>query len=248
MKKPTKEKLAAELSRYTGLSKSHYIKNMKKDQIEAALDEVNRQGLRPKKGKHVYLLNTPIRSSRRRRSRGTPVKGPSKKYLIDEIVRYTGRPKARYKDWEKRALMQRLEELHDSGTRPLRGKVVKIKYPRQSTRSRSRGLTKKDLIDDIVRYTGRPKVIYNKWEKEAIEQRLYALKDSGARPLRGKVVKLGTPRRKSRSRRSRSKSTTKVQCKSYQVRNERGRCVNKPCKPGRIRDRETKKCRKKKSK
>lgn len=194
MNKPTKAMLAEELSRYTGLSKSHYIKSMKKDQIEAALEEVHRQGLRPKKGKHVYFGTPKRRSSKLRSRRGskirsrrsTPVKVPTKKDLIDEVVRYTGRPKARYKDWEKVALMQRLE----------------------------------------------------------------ALRDSGARPLKGKVVKLGTPIRKKsirRSRRRRSSSKAKVQCKSYQVRNSRGRCVNKPCKNGKIRDRKTKKCRNKKS-
>lgn len=186
MNKPTKEMLAVELSRYTGLSKSHYIKNMKKDQIEASLEEVHRQGLHPKKGKHVYIGTPKKLRSRRRSRRSTPVRGPTKKDLIDEVVRHTGRPKARYKDWEKEALLQRLE----------------------------------------------------------------ALRDSGARPLKGKVVKLGTPLRKKsrrRSRKRRSSSKAKVQCKSYQVRNSNGRCVNKPCKNGKIRDRKTKKCRKKKS-
>ena len=182
--------LAEELSGYTGLSKSHYIKNMKKDQIESALEEVHRQGLHLKKGKHVYF-GTPKRRSSKLRSRttsrhSTPVKGPTKKDLIDEVVRYTGRPKARYKDWEKEALMQRLEALHDSGARPLKEKVVKMATP-----------------------------IHKK------------------------------SRRLSRRRRSRSKA--KVKCKSYQVRNSSGRCVNKPCKNGKIRDRKTKKCRKKKS-
>ena len=52
-----------------------------------------------------------------------------------------------------------------------------------------------------------------------------------------------SPRRKSR-RRSGGKS--RVPCKSYQERNANGRCVNKECGPGQVRDVKTKMCRPKK--
>ena len=42
--------------------------------------------------------------------------------------------------------------------------------------------------------------------------------------------------------------TTSKNCeKSYQMRNDNGRCVNKPCKDGKIRDKITKNCRSKKT-
>ena len=69
---------------------------------------------------------------------------------------------------------------------------------------------------------------------------------------RSQSRKSSRSRRTARSRRqprrtSRSRRTARVQCKSYQERNESGRCINKKCKEGQIRDRETKKCRNKKN-
>ena len=184
-------------------------------------------------GKHVLFGTPKRRRSSRRRSRGILKAKRSYRSKISYSPRRT-----------KRQILAAANRRSPSPKR----RISRSRSPR-----RSRSPTKKSYVDELARLTGRTKSYYNSWSKHELKQRLYATEEEHWSPKHGKHVWLSTPpkRRKSRKRsrkRSRKKrSKKKVPCKTHQERNERGRCVNKPCKPGKIRDKVTKRCRKKKN-
>ena len=156
----------------------------------------------------------------------------TKKKLIDELANITGSPKNAYKDWSKKELLQRIYASTDEDWG--------MAAPSE---------TKKSLVDELARLTGSTKSSYKDWSKAELTQRLMAIghEDWGkAGPVTGKKkVKISSRSRAKKIRSKKKSSKKKKSCEPYQQR-VNGRCVNKPCGDGKIRDRVTKRCRKKK--
>ena len=175
------------------------------------------------------------------------------------------------KEYKKDQIIRRLEKAHKKG---LISKHVYLETPKRKRSKRmsnyssgSRGSSKKEGVyvvkltkDELARELAkiRPEsksVLVKKYSRDQLERRLKDAQKKGKIP---KHVYLSTPKKSPKRESSRSKSSgsksrrkstrvSRVPCKSYQIRNENGRCVNKPCKEGKIRDKLTKKCRSKKN-
>jgi hypothetical protein len=179
-------------------------------------------------GKHV-LFRTPVR----RRSSGKRSRSILKaKRSYKARISYSPRKSTR----EILAIANRHSHTH------VRHRSGKVGSP-----------TKKYYVDNLSRFTGRKKSVYNSLSKEELKQRMKAVAKEHCMSEHGTNLWLRTPpkcsgsRRTSRRRSRKKSSKTKKPCKSYQRRNENGRCANKPCKEGKIRDKVSKKCRKKKN-
>jgi hypothetical protein len=92
---------------------------------------------------------------------------------------------------------------------------------RNSVKNFGKDMSKSDYINEIVKITGSKRFVYSNWSKKQLKQRLEALQEEYVDP-----DPTGCP-------------------KSYQYKNDKGRCVNRPCPFGYIRDKTTKKCKEK---
>ena len=101
-------------------------------------------------------------------------------------------------------------------------KRIKVSRRRtNSVKNFGKDMSKNDYIDEIIKITGSKKDVYSNWGKKQLKQRLEALQEEYVDP-----DPTGCP-------------------KSYQYKNDKGRCVNRPCPFGYIRDKTTKKCKEK---
>ena len=168
------------------------------------------------------------------------------------------------KEYKKDQIIKKLEKAHKKG---LIGKHVYIKTPKKSSQrksiSHSSGeynhkdgytleLTKEELAIQLAKIRPESKTsLIKKYTKDQLHKYVIDAQKKGT--LTKHHIYFSTPTKKKSTSKSRSKSTSKSRsksrstCKSYQTRNEKGRCVNKPCKDGQIRDRVTKECRSKKT-
>jgi hypothetical protein len=232
----TKNDLAKKLAKVTNKSATSIIREFKKDEIEILLEDAHKKGLI---GKHVYI-GTPIKSRSRSRSRsrsGSSSSGKSnerRSYGEGYVVNLTKDELAIY-----------LAQI-----RPESKSALIKKYSRDQLQRRVSAAQKQGKLSKHVLFgTPSKKSPSKKSSSKSPSKKSPSKKSSSKSPSKKSSSK--SPSKKSRSK-SRSKSPSKKSrrsqepCKSYQTRNERGRCVNKPCKDGEIRDRVTKECRSKK--
>ena len=173
--------------------------------------------------------------------------------LAKELENLTGQSSKFYSTWSRDELTELYKSLvgetrspqHVTDVINARSKKPASKRSKSMKRSESsNGLLKKDLVDELSKLTGQTKKFYNSWSKDELIQRLEAAKDENWNSEKSAPKRMSRPSRRS-SRRSRRTAGSKSPCKPYQNR-VNGRCVNKPCKEGKIRDRITKRCRNKK--
>jgi hypothetical protein len=204
--------------------------------------KVSRSILKPKKSYRNVISYSPKKyKSRRKIIIDTKIRSPSpnKESYVDTLSHITGGTKKFYSEWTKSELKERLHSMEYENWSPIHGKHV---WSPRKRRSRKRSPSKRKSRKRLQSNRRSP-------SKKRSRKRSPSKRKSRKRsPSKRRSRKRSPSKRRSRKRSpSKRRSTSKVGCKSYQKRNENGRCVNNECKDGKIRDRITKKCRHKKN-
>ena len=232
-KEPTKKELADKLSKVVDKSATAILRDYNIDEIK---EELHKRGLMNKRVK----LGTPVSGASGHSKKGG-YKVRTQKKRSRSVSRR--RSRSRRSSSSRRVSRRRSRSRRSSSSR---------RVSRRRSRSRRvpcKSYQKRNANGRCVNKECGPGKI-----RDSVTHKCRIKKNTSRRKSRRRSRSRASSRSKSRRRsrsprrksRRRSGGKSRVPCKSYQERNANGRCVNKECGPGQVRDVKTKMCRPKK--